>query len=600
MNQTRCVPLLRAGIGAVLLFVLEPHGVLAQELTVTDLGTLGGSESFAVDVSQGGAVVVGDSDTGMGTRAFRWTKDGMMQDLGTLPGGTSSSAEGVSADGAVIVGTSRNADGSQAFRWTATGGLEDLGSLGGDFTAASGVSADGSVVVGFSGTPANVDRAYRWTAASGMVDLGTLGGAFSFANDVSANGAVIVGQSERANGDFIGFRWTASEGMQDLGSLGGSFSSATAVSGDGIVIVGFSLTASDDDRAFRWTEAQGMQSLGVLPGDTDSLSFGVSDDGAVIVGESFSSGSDSRAFRWTEAEGMQDIGTLGGDTAVASAVSGDGSVIVGRSTTASGDERAALWKFSDEPPESPVIIDVASTLRSVAALANDAFAVMELRRRDLNTLQNSCRVSRAGDVCYSAATDVSGVDGNTDALGSVTVGYGLTDRLSAGVTLGHALWEDLPSSVDRGDGNIGGGVYVQWHDTGAAAARYLRGSLSSNRYDVDTARQDLGFTEAATGDSRIEGWSAAVELGQSHPLDGRSHVGYYGGLRHGDLKMRAFTERKAAFPFRYAETTQAPSRELGTPCRCQMRCSGRSMPKSSRIWRTMIPPSSPPRTTSAP
>jgi probable HAF family extracellular repeat protein len=37
-------------------------------------------------------------------RAFRWTVDGGMQDLGTLPGGCCSEAYGVSADGAVVVG----------------------------------------------------------------------------------------------------------------------------------------------------------------------------------------------------------------------------------------------------------------------------------------------------------------------------------------------------------------------------------------------------------------------------------------------------------------------------------------------------------------
>lgn len=570
MNKRRRVTVSRVGMGTALLATLGPHGALAQELTLTDLGTLGGSASFASDVSGDGSVIVGDSDSGSGVRAFRW-EAGIMQDLGTLPGGTVSSAAGVSADGSVIVGSSLNENDfiSRAFRWTAAGGLEDLGSLGGDFTGANGVSADGSVVVGSSGTSDNVDRAFRWTAASGMVDLGTLeGGEFSFANDVSADGAVIVGQSERSGGDFIAFRWSAAEGMQDLGTLGGSFSSATAVSGDGGVIVGFSLTASDDDRAFRWTEAQGMQSLGVLPGDTDSFSFGVSDDGLVIVGESFTTSSDGRAFRWTELTGMQDIGTLGGATAVATAVSADGTVIAGRSTTAGGEERATLWRFRDDPPEPPeppeppdppeppVIIDVGNTINSVAALAYDAFALLEMRRRDLQRLQDSCDVSRAGEVCYAATADVEGFDGHADALGSVTVGYGLTDRLSAGATLGHTLWQDPPSRFEDDDSSLGGGVYAQWKEVAATTDWYLRGGLAANRFDVDATRKGAGGTEAAKGDGRIEGWSVSLELGRSHRLDDRSRVGYYGGLRHGDLEMSGYTERNAAFPFRYSESTQ--------------------------------------------
>jgi probable HAF family extracellular repeat protein len=54
-----------------------------------------------------------------------------MQDLGTL-GGSYSWAYGVSADGAVVVGRAYNAVGYRAFRWTAAGGMQDLGTLGGE------------------------------------------------------------------------------------------------------------------------------------------------------------------------------------------------------------------------------------------------------------------------------------------------------------------------------------------------------------------------------------------------------------------------------------------------------------------------------------
>jgi probable HAF family extracellular repeat protein len=77
-----------------------------------------------------------------------------MQDLGTL-GGSTSWALGVSADGSVVVGwaASNLVDQYPAFRWTAAGGMQNLGMLGGNRSWADGVSADGSVVVGAAETP---------------------------------------------------------------------------------------------------------------------------------------------------------------------------------------------------------------------------------------------------------------------------------------------------------------------------------------------------------------------------------------------------------------------------------------------------------------
>ena len=86
---------------------------------MTDLGTLGGTNSYANAVSANGSVIVGYSDiTGGGQRAFRYS-GGVMSDLGTLLGGTYSYAFGVSADGSVIVGESGTAvlGETHAFAW---------------------------------------------------------------------------------------------------------------------------------------------------------------------------------------------------------------------------------------------------------------------------------------------------------------------------------------------------------------------------------------------------------------------------------------------------------------------------------------------------
>jgi probable HAF family extracellular repeat protein len=169
-----------------------------------NLGTLGGLESQAFAVSADGSVVVGWADNAAGQRhAFRWTVDGGMQDLGTLPGGGWSVASGVSANGAVVVGWTYYYVDSEvgyyerAFRWTENDGMQNLGTLGGgySYSLAYGVSANGAVVVGFSD-----GRPFRWTAAGGMEDLNltyasllTDGSYLLWATAISPNGRYIVG-----------------------------------------------------------------------------------------------------------------------------------------------------------------------------------------------------------------------------------------------------------------------------------------------------------------------------------------------------------------------------------------------------------------------
>jgi probable HAF family extracellular repeat protein len=194
----------RALLGALVLALIATTG-WSQSLTW--LGRLpGGDWSFASDVSADGSVVVGGAENAAGQwRAFRWTVDGGMQDLGTL-GGIESQAWGVSADGAVVVGGAYNAAWySRAFRWTVDGGMQDLGTLGGSESQAWGVSADGAVVVGRAANAAEHYHAFRWTASGGMEDLNityanllTNGSVLFAANAISPDGRYIVGRGYNA------------------------------------------------------------------------------------------------------------------------------------------------------------------------------------------------------------------------------------------------------------------------------------------------------------------------------------------------------------------------------------------------------------------
>ena len=88
---------------AVLMATAPAEAVL---YTLTDLGTLGGPQSFAFDINDAGQVVGGADIPASGGpfpdfHAFLWDSAGGMQDLGTL-GGENSSATGINNMGQVV------------------------------------------------------------------------------------------------------------------------------------------------------------------------------------------------------------------------------------------------------------------------------------------------------------------------------------------------------------------------------------------------------------------------------------------------------------------------------------------------------------------
>ncbi len=314
------------------------------QTSLTWLGTLGGEESYAYDVSDNG-IVVGRAEDALGRyRPFRWSAAGGMQDLGTL-GGEWGYATGISADGTSITGAAGNAEGlSRAFRWSPAG-MQDLGTLGGTRSWAWGISADGSVIIGDAFTPEEVPHAFRWVEGSGMQDLGTLGGDWSSAEGVSENGLVVVGTSRTSNSPHA-FRWTSETGMQDLGTLGGVDSAAYGVSADGSVVVGGARTSEGREQAFQWLLGEGMQALV----DEESVAYDVSADGTIVVGKLVDVWPQTWAFRWTSIGGWEDLniayaGLLSDGSVLkeARAISPDGRFIAGCGcNAATGQDEAYL------------------------------------------------------------------------------------------------------------------------------------------------------------------------------------------------------------------------------------------------------------------
>jgi len=266
------------------------------------LGTLGGSGSAGYALSANGGAIVGKSTYdhwGGDTHAFLWTTDQGMTDLGRFEG-EETAAYGISDDGTVVVGAST----SKAFRWTKEGKMVDIGGR-----AAYGVSADGNVVVGFINYYSSAMHAFRWSLSEGIKDIGLDLGAErnSVAYGVSADGNIIVGWYDLKSGSHHAFRWTQSSGMVSLGTLGGLWSEAYAVSSQGGVVVGSAITSAGYERAFRWTQTGGMKNLGVLRGGTWSRSMGVSGNGRIVIGVGDDGSGKVRAFRWTEEGGLQTV-----------------------------------------------------------------------------------------------------------------------------------------------------------------------------------------------------------------------------------------------------------------------------------------------------
>jgi probable HAF family extracellular repeat protein len=135
------------------------------QLSIVDLGTLGGAGARAFWINDP-AQVVGDSDTGTGqTHAFLW-QHGVMTDLGTLPGGTFSSTF---TNGKMINNRGQvaaNCDLPGAFHaclWQ-RGVMTDIGTLGGPFSSAGAINDRGQSV-GFSTNASGVPhRAVLWTS----------------------------------------------------------------------------------------------------------------------------------------------------------------------------------------------------------------------------------------------------------------------------------------------------------------------------------------------------------------------------------------------------------------------------------------------------
>jgi probable HAF family extracellular repeat protein len=352
-----------------------------------DLGTFGGPTSAyfsdpVVASANNRGMVVGGADTSMSDpyapfcfddchvmHAFEW-RDGVLNDLGSLPNGVDSAALWINERGLVmgfadngLIDPLSGTPEQDGVVWK-DGQIEDLGTLGGNFSYPNAMN-DEDEVVGFAytaipdpfsyfglGTQAH---AFRWHHGH-MQDLGTLGGPDSWAAFVNERGQ-IAGWSytDSTPNATTGvptqhpFLWENGK-MQDLNTLGGTFAvvGSLAGGGGGAVnnrgqVVGTSNLAGDQTyHPFLWDRGV-LTDLATLGGDNGEA-YWINDAGQ-IVGRTDTSGNASHhAVLWDRGT-MTDLGVAAGfPCSTAIDINERGQVIIDTGICNVGGGPGLLWE----------------------------------------------------------------------------------------------------------------------------------------------------------------------------------------------------------------------------------------------------------------
>ena len=268
---------------------ISPHGSLVT-------GAWGGVQQIFywdgsmhdIGIATGNPSAVNDAGTVVGSvlvadqfHAFRWDA-GTAKDLGTL-GGSISWATAVNHDG-IIAGWAARGDGViRATAWNAKGPI-DLGSLGDPSNGCSfahGISS-GGVLVGETCTAAAGTRAARFRGPGTIDDLGSLGG-YARAQTINDAG-LIVGYSTLPSGVFHGFVYS-NERMIDAGTVSGAAESdLVAVNGAGIA-VGYVFGSGGPQRAVLYAANRMIDLNTVADGTPYTLvmATGIDEVGSIVV-----------------------------------------------------------------------------------------------------------------------------------------------------------------------------------------------------------------------------------------------------------------------------------------------------------------------------
>jgi probable HAF family extracellular repeat protein len=383
-TRIAAIPLIASLIAATPLAAQHPR------FRLVDIGTLGGPHSYGE--INGADVLLNDSgiveswaDTAVQdpnapdcpncflAHAFRW-KDGVISDLGALPGVNFSAVGSINSRG-WATGQSQTSTldpvlGIPEFRAVLWKGRQifDLGTLGSGTESLGAFVNDAGQVIGFSAINTEPDpvgflgfptHTFIWQNGH-MHDIGTLGGDDTFTDSSCSHPpeGTVAGQSSTSttlNSDtglptFDPFLWDHGK-MTDLGTLGGTFGFAHCTNHRRQVIGASSLAdnpiACTDGHltschAFLWENGK-MRDLGTLGGPNSEAQW-INESGLIAGSADFPRPQPTvnphDAVIWKHGK-IKDLGTVDGDACSRAYAVNDRGQVVGTS----GDCRNALHAF---------------------------------------------------------------------------------------------------------------------------------------------------------------------------------------------------------------------------------------------------------------